>query len=139
MHEHGSSCGWPNSKSLTLWLLHPRRELVNQKLCAAHPHIVHLREAFLTPHHLGIAMEFADSGDLLDFIDTFAAQVGSGFRAQAGARATVRVRFHALIQPTAIAALTSATPMSREIALPIKQSSAVSSASRLHVAWHVCK
>jgi len=49
--------------------------LVNQKLCDAHPHIVHLREAFLTPHHLGIAMEFADSGDLLDFIDTFAAQV----------------------------------------------------------------
>ncbi len=48
---------------------------MNQKLCAAHPHIVHLREAFLTPHHLGIAMEFADSGDLLDFIDTFAAQV----------------------------------------------------------------
>ena len=48
---------------------------MNQKLCAAHPHIVHLREAFLTPHHLGIAMEFADGGDLLDFIDTFAAQV----------------------------------------------------------------
>ena len=49
---------------------------MNQKLCAAHPHIVHLREAFLTPHHLGIAMEYADSGDLLDFIDTFAVQVG---------------------------------------------------------------
>ena len=48
------------------------RELVNQRLCAAHPHIIHLREAFLTPHHLGIAMEFADGGDLLDFIDTFA-------------------------------------------------------------------
>ena len=45
---------------------------MNQRLCAAHPHIIHLREAFLTPHHLGIAMEFADGGDLLDFIDTFA-------------------------------------------------------------------
>ena len=66
------------------------RELVNQKLCAAHPHIVHLREAFLTPHHLGIAMEFADSGDLLDFIDTFAAQVGSASaNPQAGANPTV--------------------------------------------------
>ena len=50
------------------------RELVNQRLCAAHPHIIHLREAFLTPHHLGIAMEYADGGDLLDFIDTFAAR-----------------------------------------------------------------
>ncbi len=52
-----------------------RRELLNQRLCAQHPHIVHLREAFLTPGHLGIAMEFASSGDLLDYVEAHVAHV----------------------------------------------------------------
>jgi serine/threonine protein kinase len=54
-----------------------RRELLNQRLCAQHPHIVHLREAFLTPGHLGIAMEYATSGDLLDYVEAHMAHVSS--------------------------------------------------------------
>jgi serine/threonine protein kinase len=52
-----------------------RRELLNQRLCAQHPHIVHLREAFLTPGHLGISMEYATSGDLLDYVEAHMAHV----------------------------------------------------------------
>lgn len=54
-----------------LTLLHvvtPRRELLNQRLCLQHPHIVGLEEVFLTPYHLGIAMEYANGGDLSDYI-----------------------------------------------------------------------
>lgn len=51
------------------------RELLNQRLCAQHPHIVHLREAFLTPGHLGISMEYATSGDLLDYVEAHMAHV----------------------------------------------------------------
>ena len=46
----------------------PRRELLNQRLCLQHPHIVGLEEVFLTPYHLGIAMEYANGGDLSDYI-----------------------------------------------------------------------
>lgn len=49
---------------------HILREVLNQRLCAHHPHIVHLREAFLTPTHLGIAMEYATSGDLLNYVQS---------------------------------------------------------------------
>ena len=45
-----------------------RRELLNQRLCLQHPHIVGLEEVFLTPYHLGIAMEYANGGDLSDYI-----------------------------------------------------------------------
>jgi hypothetical protein len=36
---------------------------------------VHLREAFLTPGHLGISMEYATSGDLLDYVEAHMAHV----------------------------------------------------------------
>ena len=34
-----------------------------------HPNIVQLREVFLTEHHLAVAMEYADGGDLSEYID----------------------------------------------------------------------
>ena len=50
-----------------MWLLW-RRELVNQRLCLTHPYIITLHEVFLTPKHLCIAMEYADGGDLTQFV-----------------------------------------------------------------------
>jgi len=44
------------------------RELLNQRLCLQHPHIVQLEQVFLTPNHLGIAMEYANGSDLSDYI-----------------------------------------------------------------------
>ena len=44
------------------------RELVNQRLCLTHPYIITLHEVFLTPEHLCIAMEYADGGDLTQFV-----------------------------------------------------------------------
>lgn len=44
------------------------RELLNHRLCALHPHIIQLKEVFLTPHHLAIAMEYAAGGDLSDVV-----------------------------------------------------------------------
>ncbi len=32
-----------------------------------HPHIVQFKEVFLTPHYLGIAMEFAAGGDMFEY------------------------------------------------------------------------
>ena len=49
-------------------LVTSHRELLNQRLCLQHPHIVGLEEVFLTPYHLGIAMEYANGGDLSDYI-----------------------------------------------------------------------
>ncbi len=37
-------------------------------MCLQHPHIVGLEEVFLTPYHLGIAMEYSNGGDLSDYI-----------------------------------------------------------------------
>jgi serine/threonine protein kinase len=41
----------------------------NQRMCSMHPNIVQLREVFLTEHHLAVAMEYADGGDLSEYID----------------------------------------------------------------------
>jgi len=41
---------------------------VNQRLCLTHPYIITLHEVFLTPDHLCIAMEYADGGDLTQFV-----------------------------------------------------------------------
>ena len=38
-------------------------------MCSMHPNIVQLREVFLTEHHLAVAMEYADGGDLSEYID----------------------------------------------------------------------
>jgi len=46
------------------------RELLNQRMCALHPNIVQLREVFLTEEFLAVAMEFADGGDLSEYIDS---------------------------------------------------------------------
>lgn len=45
------------------------REVMNQRLCFHHPHIIQFREVFLTPDHLAIVSEFAAGGDLADYID----------------------------------------------------------------------
>ncbi len=41
---------------------------MNQRLCLTHPYIITLHEVFLTPKHLCIAMEYADGGDLTQFV-----------------------------------------------------------------------
>ena len=38
-------------------------------MCSMHPNIVQLREVFLTEQHLAVAMEYADGGDLSEYID----------------------------------------------------------------------
>ena len=37
-------------------------QLLNQRMCAMHPHIVQLREVFVTDRNLAIVMEYADGG-----------------------------------------------------------------------------
>ena len=44
------------------------REILNHRLCAAHPHIVRFIEVFLTPRHLAIVMEFAPGGDMFEWV-----------------------------------------------------------------------
>ena len=41
---------------------------MNQRLCLTHPYIITLHEVFLTRDHLCIAMEYADGGDLTQFV-----------------------------------------------------------------------
>lgn len=43
------------------------REIINHR-CLVHPHIVQFKEVFLTPGHLGIAMEFASGGDMFEYV-----------------------------------------------------------------------
>ena len=45
------------------------REVLNQRLCFHHPHIIQFREVFLTADHLAIVSEYAAGGDLADYID----------------------------------------------------------------------
>lgn len=45
------------------------REVLNQRLCFHHPHIIQFREIFLTPEYLAIVSEYAAGGDLADYID----------------------------------------------------------------------
>jgi len=45
------------------------RELMNQRMCSGHPNVIQLHEVFLTTDYLGIAMEYADGGDVSQFID----------------------------------------------------------------------
>lgn len=54
------------------------RELQNQHLCAAHPHIVQLREVFVTPQHLAIVMDYASGGDLAHYVDALMQHTGRG-------------------------------------------------------------
>ena len=46
------------------------REILNHRLCAAHPHIVRFIEVFLTRTHLAIVMEFAPGGDMFEYVLT---------------------------------------------------------------------
>ena len=54
------------------------RELVNQRLCLTHPYIITLHEVFLTPEHLCIAMEYADGGDLTQFVCNYVTHLVRG-------------------------------------------------------------
>jgi serine/threonine-protein kinase SRK2 len=44
------------------------REVLNHRLCMAHPNIVQFREIFLTHKHLAIVMEYANGGDMFDYV-----------------------------------------------------------------------
>ncbi|EIE19071.1 kinase-like protein [Coccomyxa subellipsoidea C-169] len=44
------------------------QEVMNLRLCTAHPYIVHLRQVFLTNQYLAIVMEHTPGGNLLDYI-----------------------------------------------------------------------
>lgn len=46
---------------------HVERELVNHSVLK-HPHVIELREVFLTPEYLGMVMEYATGGTLFDMI-----------------------------------------------------------------------
>ena len=46
------------------------REILNHRLCAAHPHIVRFIEVFLTASHLAIVMEYAPGGDMFEWVLT---------------------------------------------------------------------
>ena len=45
------------------------REVLNQRLCFHHPQIIQFREVFLTGDHFAIVSEYAEGGDLADYID----------------------------------------------------------------------
>ena len=60
------------AQQLRLWLCSVQivaREVLNQRLCFHHPHIIQFREVFLTADHLAIVSEYAAGGDLADYID----------------------------------------------------------------------
>ncbi|KAK9804863.1 hypothetical protein WJX72_008981 [[Myrmecia] bisecta] len=44
------------------------KEILNMRLCNLHPHIIQFYEVFLTPAHVAIAIEYADCGDLADYL-----------------------------------------------------------------------
>ena len=46
------------------------REIINHSVLL-HPHIVRFKECFLTPHYLGIAMEYANGGDMYAYTKTW--------------------------------------------------------------------
>ena len=54
------------------------REVLNHRLCVAHPHIVRFQEALLTPRHLAIVMEYAPGGDMFEFVLAHRERGGGG-------------------------------------------------------------
>ena len=64
--EHGGCVRYDLRRADRFCVL-PRPQ--NQRMCSMHPNIVQLREVFLTEHHLAVAMEYADGGDLSEYID----------------------------------------------------------------------
>ena len=50
----------PGASAHSLWW--SAVQLLNQRMCAGHPHIVQLLEVFITPQHLAIVMELANGG-----------------------------------------------------------------------------
>jgi len=40
-----------------------------QRAAAGHPHIVQLQEVFVTQHHVALVMEYANGGDLSQYIE----------------------------------------------------------------------
>lgn len=43
------------------------RELVQHRMLV-HPHVIQFKEAFLTPYHLGVVLEYADGGDMFRYV-----------------------------------------------------------------------
>ncbi|KAK9805164.1 hypothetical protein WJX72_003078 [[Myrmecia] bisecta] len=44
------------------------KEILNMRLCNLHPHIIQFHEVFLTPAYIAIAIEYADCGNLADYL-----------------------------------------------------------------------
>lgn len=44
------------------------RRLKNH-FCMHHPHVIKLRDVFVTPHHLNIVLELAEGGMLFDYVN----------------------------------------------------------------------
>lgn len=58
--EHWAVCTMRHWSSVYLQRLSPRhRELVHHAALQGHPHIVALREAFITDSHLAVVLEYA--------------------------------------------------------------------------------
>ena len=62
------------------------REVLNQRLCFHHPHIIQFREVFLTEDHLAIVSEYAVGGDVADYIDRHQAMHKTAVMTESNAR-----------------------------------------------------
>lgn len=62
------------------------RELVHHAALQGHPHIVALREAFLTESHLAVVLEYADRGDLAEHLSRHVHRTGCGMSEPAARR-----------------------------------------------------
>lgn len=59
------TAGWEEGRNKYML----RELLIHQELSACHhPHIVELRDVFLTPHHLAAVMEYVEGEDLQTFL-----------------------------------------------------------------------
>ncbi|BDA49460.1 Serine/threonine-protein kinase SAPK2 [Coccomyxa sp. Obi] len=52
----------------TVEIENAEQDVMNLRLCTAHPYIIHLGQAFLTNEYLAIVMEHTPGGNLLDYI-----------------------------------------------------------------------
>jgi serine/threonine-protein kinase SRK2 len=46
-----------------------QREMLTQRSCLMHPHVIQFKEAILMPSQLGIVMEYAAGGDLREYLE----------------------------------------------------------------------
>lgn len=63
-----------------------QREILTQRSCLMHPHVIQFKEAFLMPSRLAIVMEFAAGGDLREYLEDYRAAHGEAGLPEADAR-----------------------------------------------------